>query len=132
MDKKQKQQIILLRIQGLSYKEIAKKVNISYNTISAFCKRNRIEKDTLLCKLCKTPINNISGQKPKKFCSDKCRTSWWNTHQKEVQRKAVYQFHCAYCGSDFTAYGNSKRKYCTHTCYIKARYGRRGGCDEQR
>lgn len=35
---------------------------------------------------------------------------------------AADSFTCAECGKPFTAYGNSKRKYCCHTCYIAARF----------
>ena len=130
MDKNKKQQIINLRTQGLSYKEIGETLNISHNSISAFCKRNGIEKNTTLCKTCNAPILLINGQKPKKFCCDKCRTSWWNTHQNEVNKKAIYSFICNSCGAEFTAYGNSTRKYCSHTCYIKSRYNKGGDIDE--
>ena len=52
MNKNEKQQIINMRTKGLSYKEIGETLNISHNTISAFCKRNGIEKNTILCKTC--------------------------------------------------------------------------------
>lgn len=130
MTNEQKHKIIDLRSQGLGYQKIGEILGVSANTISAFCKRNGVGKNIMLCKACKVPINNISGQKPKKFCCDKCRTAWWNSHQDEVQRKAVYEFTCAYCGAEFTAYGNNKRKYCSHACYIKARYSGGGACDE--
>jgi len=29
---------------------------------------------------------------------------------------------CARCGKEFTSYGNKNRKYCSHDCYIKARF----------
>lgn len=53
------------------------------------------------------------------------RQSWWNAHPELVNRKAVYEFTCAYCGKRFSAYGNAHRKYCCHDCYIEGRYGRR-------
>jgi hypothetical protein len=69
----------------------------------------------------------LSGKTPagrrKKFCSDECRVKWWNAHQNQVSRKAVYEFTCAYCGKSFTVYGNNHRKYCSHDCYIKDRFG---------
>ena len=30
-----------------------------------------------------------------------------------------------YCGRLFTAYGNKKRKYCSHRCYIEHRYDKK-------
>jgi hypothetical protein len=31
---------------------------------------------------------------------------------------------CACCGITFNTIGNSKRKYCSHACYITERYGK--------
>jgi len=42
-----------------------------------------------------------------------------------VKRKAIYEYTCPTCGSAFTAYGNSHRKYCCHECYIADRFGGR-------
>jgi endogenous inhibitor of DNA gyrase (YacG/DUF329 family) len=69
-----------------------------------------------------------SGRKEKKFCSDKCRMTWWNRHLDKVKRKAVYEYICPHCGKPFTVYGNSHRKYCSHECYVADRFG--GGQDE--
>lgn len=38
-----------------------------------------------------------------------------------VKRKAVYAYTCPTCGSAFTVYGNSHRKYCCHEYYIADR-----------
>ncbi len=62
---------------------------------------------------------------PIRFCSDECRVLWWNSHSGEVKRKALYSFKCASCGEDFTAYGNAKRRYCSHSCYCTDRFGRK-------
>ena len=34
--------------------------------------------------------------------------------------------HCENCGKEFHLYGDSRRKYCSHECYIKDRFGGRG------
>lgn len=52
----------------------------------------------------------------KKFCSDRCRMKWWNSHLDQVQRKANYDFVCPVCKKPFTVYGNANRKYCSHEC----------------
>ena len=65
----------------------------------------------------------VEKKKRKVFCSAECRVRWWNAHPYMVNQKAVYHFVCAYCGKEFTAYGNNKRKYCCHACYIKDRFG---------
>lgn len=35
-----------------------------------------------------------------------------------MKRKAVYTYTCPACGKEFTVYGNSHRKFCSHACYI--------------
>lgn len=64
-------------------------------------------------------IQSIKGKKRKQFCCDRCRWDWWNSHIKEVNKKAFYTLTCKYCGKEFTAYGNQKRVYCCQDCYIK-------------
>ena len=36
-----------------------------------------------------------------------------------LDKKALYTHTCAGCGRKFTAYGNSRRKYCSHACYTR-------------
>ena len=35
---------------------------------------------------------------------------------------AMYPFTCTRCGKEFLSYGNQTRKYCSHDCYIRARF----------
>lgn len=130
----QKEQIKQMRKQGIGYMKIGQELGIPHNTVRSFCRRNGLDGTLTLdfarCKQCGRIIRSIPNCKPKKFCSDACRTAWWNSHPKEVKRNAVYCFTCAYCGKNFKAYGNKKRKYCTHACYIADRYGKERDADE--
>lgn len=132
MNELQKQKIIELRDLGLSYSKIADALGISINTIKSFCRRNNLggyvgkgnkNIDLTFCKNCGKELKQVLGKKPLKFCSDICRVKWWNAHPEMVNKKAIYSFSCANCGKPFTAYGNSKRKYCCHSCYISHRFG---------
>ena len=129
----QKEQIKTLRLQGIGYVKIGEMLGISDNTVRSFCRRNGLgdaAKNTVSCKHCGKLIKIIPKQKPRKFCSDACRTAWWNSHPDCVDRKAVYAYTCAHCGKPFTAYGNKERKYCSHNCYISDRFGEeRDACD---
>lgn len=135
MTAEQKCIITDLRNKGFSYTQIAEQAGISRNTIKSYCRRNNVKiemernkSDVLSCKQCGKKLEDMSGRKKPKFCSKECRTKWWNTHLEEVNKKAIYYFTCACCGKRFTAYGNKSRKYCSHNCYITARFG--GGNDE--
>ena len=70
---------------------------------------------------CGKPVAQKEGRKEKKFCSDKCRTSWWNSHQSEINRKAYYTLVCQYCGKEFKSNGNQRRKFCCRECYANHR-----------
>lgn len=125
-----KQKITQMRRDGFSYAKVADALGISENTVKSFCRRNGLggigadivtQSDGALCQNCKVPLTHTAGAKKKRFCSDKCRMAWWNAHPEAVHRKAVYTFHCAYCGLQFESYGNRKRKYCSRACYGKSK-----------
>ena len=139
MDGFQKEQIKNLRGEGLSYAEIARQVNVSRDAVISFCRRNGlqeikkpisvVENDTAdVCRECRKPLVQVDGMKRRVFCSKECRTKWWKEHPDRLNRKAVYQFTCPHCRKPLSAYGNSKRKYCSHVCYISDRFG--GDADE--
>ncbi len=116
-------QIEDLRKQGNGYKKIAQLTGLSINTVKSFCRRIGTS-DSSQCMQCGKEIIQVRGRKEKKFCCDACRMKWWNSHQDQVRRKAVYEFTCQACGTIFTAYGNAHRKYCCRACYLKGRYGK--------
>ena len=69
-----------------------------------------------LCPQCGKVVKLHTKHK-KKFCSDRCRIDYWNSHQEQVHRKAYYSFECLNCGQSFKCYGNARRKYCSRRCY---------------
>lgn len=125
-----------LRAQGMGYGAIARKVGISENTVKSFCRRNAQKEDKPQvagagehrCLCCGAPVAQSPGRKEKKFCCDKCRNKWWNAHLDKVDRRAIREVACAGCGKIFSVYGQAARKYCSHDCYIRHRFG--GSADE--
>lgn len=139
MDGFQKEQIMNLRREGMSYAKIAKQVDVSRDAVISFCRRNGLQEikkpipvvntDAAdVCRECGKPLIQVDGMKKRVFCSKECRVKWWKEHPERLNQKAVYQYTCPHCGKPFSAYGNSKRKYCSHACYISDRFG--GGADE--
>lgn len=123
--------IVRLRKAGQGYKTIAVTLGLSKETVKSFCQRNNMggqrarsadSQRGIICPRCGKKIQQTEHTKPKRFCSAECRQAWWNAHPECVGQKAVYTFTCAQCGREFTAYGNSHRKYCCHGCYIAARF----------
>ena len=137
MTPEQKKEIIRMRKSGLGYSKIADLLGISLNTVKSFCRRNDItielrtipetkftKKQTIkVCQNCGKPVIQNAGRKEKKFCSDSCRIHWWINHLSLENQKATYEYTCPVCGKAFYSYGNRNRKYCSHECYIKGRFG---------
>jgi len=126
----QKNIITDMRSIDASYAEIANTLGLSKNTVKSYCQRNAIVQTNITksdnctyCKQCGVKFEIIPGRKQKIFCSDKCRTAWWVAHPEKLNRKATYNFICAFCGANFTAYGNQTRKFCNHACYVASRFG---------
>ena len=121
----QREKIIGLRTNGLGCKKIAQEMGLSENTVKSFCRRMTAAKPEAtkmgdsVCECCGKPVEQILGRKKRRFCSDSCRTKWWNKHTHLMKANAV----CAHCGKPF--HGRKDRKYCSHACYMADRFGDR-------
>ena len=115
-----KDKVLELKNKGYSYKAISKKLGIPISTAKTYLRRENISIN-FKCKFCGADLVNVPGKKAKKFCNDKCRMAWWNSHQDSVNRKAYYNLTCKHCGKEFESYGNKNRKYCSRECYLAAR-----------
>lgn len=135
MTNNEKEKIKVLREKGYSYSKIAVTLDISENTVKAFCRRNNLGgvrasrvnpkiEGNIKCKQCERELEQREKGARKKFCSDKCRRQWWKEHDYCIDRKAYYTLTCYECGNKFKSYGNKNRKYCSHNCYIKNRFGK--------
>ena len=144
MEKKHADRITVLRREGQSYAAISEAVGLSLNTVKSFCRRKGIQVNAVpvktvaptavavedvvcSCRNCGREVPQNPGRKPKIFCSDRCRNDWWNKNRALVRHKNGRQVPCPVCGRLFEVYGSHKQKYCSHGCYIKARFG---GADE--
>ena len=104
------------------------------HTVKSWCRRNNITPSSAIATVagvadvvgCLNCGRKLSGRQSR-FCCQTCRRTWWKTHPDLINRKAFYSFTCAHCAKPFSAYGNAKRKYCTHACYIRHRFATRGG-----
>ena len=136
MTNEQKEAIRECRENGFGYKKTSRITGVCENTVKTFCRRNGLggnarkdgarKTDVMLeknCKCCGKSITQYPGRREKKFCSDTCRNKWWNSHLDQAERKAMDEYRCPVCGQAFRAYGTRNRKYCSHACYIRARFG---------
>ena len=127
----QKKIITEMRTRGCTYASIAETLSISESTIKTYCRRTRLtdntEKTALVCKQCGKPIKVKNKHRARQFCSDQCRAAWWYANRGSKPR-TEYQLICSNCSRPFVSIGNKARKYCSHQCYIAARFG--GICRE--
>ena len=72
-----------LRLQGFKPTAIARKLDVSVNTGKSYIRRHPDIPDMLLCEYCGKPVRQNSGRKAKRFCSDKCRISYWNRRRRK-------------------------------------------------
>ena len=130
MTDKQKYTVQNMRRMGLAYSVIAHNTGLSANTVKSFCHRAGVaisndfgNENCNVCKNCGIELNHHPGRKKKRFCTNKCRSDWWNRNRDWAYYKRARQVVCLYCGMAFDSYGSKNRKFCGRDCYIRSRYG---------
>lgn len=83
MKKQETEKITQMRLNGATPTEIARKLNLSVNTIKSHIRRHPEISAAGKCLYCGVPVVQPEGRKKKKFCSDRCRISYWNHRRKE-------------------------------------------------
>ena len=137
MTQEQKERIRKLRIAGEGYKRIGSLLNIPVGTVKSFCRRDAGEKpeqakkaavenagakEKALCPQCGRPVVRLPGRKKRVFCSNACRVAYWRTQARSSGEPLL----CTGCGKPL--YGRDQhRKFCSHDCYIRTRFGNRDG-----
>ena len=133
MNQQQRELILKLRAQGMSYGKIAAAAGLSSNTVKSFCRRNPtggLQAKTVAvarperCPQCNSLLEQTSGHRQKRFCSEKCRRLWWAAHPEQMNRKTFCPVTCLQCGKSFLQYGTRPRKFCSRPCYLAHRYGK--------
>lgn len=124
MTKEQKTLILYYREQHMTYRQIGEKLGLSPDTVKTFCRRNTPQEDrteasaSSQCRNCGAPVHPLPGRRERLFCSPACRTAYWRKHNL-LGKDPRY---CAGCGALLTG-GSASRKYCSHACYIRHRFG---------
>lgn len=135
MTDNQKEQITNLREGGLGYGKIAIRTGLTKEAVRYFCKTHDLEgvkspartqgDVSDLCRFCNKPITSTPGKRQRLYCSDECRRLWWKAHPEKgkPREKSIHVLVCKFCGKTFTSWGEHGRKFCSHECYIKSRFG---------
>ena len=93
MTNEEKRKIDTLRNEGCGCTAIAAALGLSLNSVKSYCRRTKpqapkpvtIEIKEGCCEYCGAELVHIEGKKKKRFCSDKCRMTWWNHHRDRLQ-----------------------------------------------
>lgn len=117
-------EILRLKNRGLSYTGISKMLNVPIGTVKSVISRNKGKTIINTCKWCDKELVDTPHHKARTFCSDKCKSKWWNKNRQNYKSKSKVEFTCACCGKKFYDYSWRKRVYCSDLCYKKVRYGK--------
>ncbi|MFV0441183.1 MAG: DUF2116 family Zn-ribbon domain-containing protein [Lachnospirales bacterium] len=115
--------------------KISQLMDISHNTVKSFCQRNHVAKPKIIkevkkevisketkdtevintldskhCVNCGKAVEQMSGRKLKKFCSDSCRKIYWKDNQFNVNRKSATENVCPVCSKKYIDYAKNNRK----------------------
>ena len=140
MTSTEKSRINELRAQGFGYKRIARMLNVSVSTVQSHCRRGgpllsssnkgssaiaavpvNSALDTAgnsFCKQCGAVIARRPHRRPRLFCSDTCRQKYWYQHRADASTATSHI--CPTCGQTFVT--SRSQIYCSHDCYIRARF----------
>jgi len=83
-----------LRNEGYGYKRIAKALDLTLSVV-------------------RYAVNKMSDEDLLEGRCEKCGI--------KINKKVFYTHVCKWCNQEFTSYGNNRRVYCSHECYIKFR-----------
>lgn len=125
----QKELVLLLREEGLSYQDIAKQTGFTSDYARTICSREHRKKepkDKLIegvCRFCGQRLTYTPGAKKKQFCSSKCRSDFHN--EKNLHRPYIRI--CEQCGERFISYGYPKKRFCSRECQTAAMREKRNG-----
>lgn len=79
--------------------------------------------NTRVCPVCGEVFETAGRGRPKRFCSEKCRTYYHHKYPNPANWTSTRIAVCPMCGKEFQASReyNQPRKYCSHACANKAR-----------
>ena len=134
MTDQQKQQITEMRKKGIGYGLIADTLDVPISAVKSYCRRHvsaapiqfsaePLQRNTQ-CKRCGADLINTPGHRQKTFCTNACQRKYWQEHTDLMRHCSYVEITCPACGKSFSDYAGHHRKYCSHACYIQARYGK--------
>lgn len=84
-----------MRIDGFTPTQISRELGISVNTIKSHIRRHPDIPGILFCRTCNKAVRQNPGRKAKHFCSDRCRSIYWNHKYRDKENCNGKQKHSA-------------------------------------
>lgn len=78
MSKYERKEIERMRMDGFGPTRIADELELSVNTVKSYIRRHLSLRNAVYCLQCGMAVKQTPGRKRKKFCSDRCRSQYWN------------------------------------------------------
>lgn len=119
MTEQDKRKVFDLHGRGATYKQIEEQTGISAGTVRTFISRQsaaKLSANQGRCEECFCLIEQSAEGKIRRFCSARCRVSWWNKHRNELNSSSKHKKKCPVCGKKFVTYKGGT--FCSRVCYI--------------
>ena len=78
MSKYTQKEIERMRMDGYGPTRIAHELGLSVNTVKSHIRRHPSLRNAVYCLQCGRAVSQTPGRKQKKFCSNTCRSQYWN------------------------------------------------------
>jgi len=119
MTTEEKNKALTLKANGLTEREVSRKMGIAFSTIQNFFTKADLTDVYFVCLECgKEAVNKKTRGRPKKYCSRKCAI-----RHKSRNRPLSVLHKCKCCGKEYRQIRSKNSIFCSRKCYLDYRYG---------
>ena len=86
MSKNDRRELERMRMDGYGPTRIANELGLSVNTVKSYIRRHPSLRNAVFCLQCGRAVRQTPGRKKKKFCSNTCRSQYWNYQYRKGGR----------------------------------------------
>lgn len=86
MSKNDRRELERMRMDGYGPTRIANELGLSVNTVKSYIRRHPSLRNAVFCLQCGRAVKQTPGRKQKKFCSNTCRSQYWNYQYRKGGR----------------------------------------------
>ena len=86
MSKNDRRELERMQMDGYGPTRIANELGLSVNTMKSYIRRHPSLRNAVFCLQCGRAVSQTPGRKQKKFCSNTCRSQYWNYQYRKGGR----------------------------------------------